>query len=249
MMATRISRVVLAVCAAAASLVLVADTTFGDDAFWQGDVSTAWNTAGNWYVADAPGDHGFVPQSSSGFNLRAIIGTDSPNGALNTTLGNSPLISAALPTAKPSIGGVYLGLRQLDYTVNPPVFVNPAPAAGALVGTLTISGGTLNNVSTAEASVGADGRIVVGADGRGFLTMTGGTLNGQQLVVGGENFTGDALGTSMVDLSGTALLAISNATPANGTAALDRRLKITGPSARSRPTARSPLARPAALPR
>ena len=79
---------------------------------------------------------------------------------------------------------------------------------------------------------GADGRIVVGADGRGFLTMTGGTLNGQQLVVGGENFTGDALGTSMVDLSGTALLAINNAAvAANGTAALDRRLKITGPSA------------------
>jgi len=206
---------------------------FAREGYWQGDVSSEWNLAGNWFVVGAPGDGGFVPQSSSGFNVRAVIGTDSPSGALNTTLGNSPVLSAALPTAKATIGGVYLGLRERDFTLDPPPFVNePAPAAGALVGKLTISGGTLNNISTADSAFGADGRIVVGADGRGFLTMTGGTLNGQQLVVGGENFTGDALGTSMVDLSGTALLAINNsAVAANGTAALDRRLKIAGPSA------------------
>ncbi len=230
MMTSRISRAVLSVFAAAASLALVG-TAAAREGYWQGDVSTDWNTAGNWYVVGAPGDGSFVPQSSSGFNVRAIIGTDSPNGALNSTTGNSPAISAALPAAKATIGGLYFGLRELDYTVSPPVLVNPATAAGALVGRLTISGGTLNNVSTAEANIGADGRIVVGADGRGFLTMTGGTLTGQQLVVGGENYTGDALGTSMVDLSGTAQLTINNASAINGTAALNRRLKITGPSA------------------
>ena len=226
----RISRILIVVGA----LLITAtscDLSEAREGFWQGDVSTDWNTAGNWFVVGAPGDGSFVPQSSSGFNVRAIIGTDSPNGALNTTIGNSPVISAALPATKATIGGLYLGLRQLDYTFNPPQFVNPAPAAGALVGKLTISGGTLSNVSTSESGVGADGRIVVGADGRGFLTMTGGTLNGQQLVVGGENYTGDALGTSMVDLSGTATLAINNPTPASGTAQLDRRLKITGPGA------------------
>ncbi|MFO0788458.1 MAG: PEP-CTERM sorting domain-containing protein [Pirellulales bacterium] len=202
------------------------------EGFWQGDVSTDWNTAGNWFVVGAPGDGSFVPRSNGGYNVRAIIGTDSTNGALNTTAGNSPLISATLPVNNQTIGGLYLGLRQLDYTFNPPQLVNPAPAAGALVGKLTISAGTLNNVSTSESTVGADGRIVVGADGRGFLTMTGGTLTGQQLVVGGENFTGDALGTSLVDLSGTAALTINNGVPASGTAALDRRLKITGPNAR-----------------
>src|SRR6185436_1789126 len=189
--------------------------------------STTWNTAGNWCTMDGGACVDFVPQSSNLFNERAIIGTDSPNGALNTTTGNSPVISAALPTAKATIGGLYLGLRELDYTFNPPQFVNAAPAAGALVGKLTISGGTLNNVNTSEAGFGADGRIVVGTDGRGFLTMTGGTLNGQQLVVGGENFTGDALGTSMVDLSGTATITIDNTvTQSNGTADLNRRLKI-----------------------
>jgi hypothetical protein len=202
------------------------------EGYWQGDVSTDWNTAGNWFVVGAPGDGSFVPQSSGGFNVRAIIGTDSPNGVLNTTVGNAPSISAALPAAKQTIGGLYFGLRELDYTVNPPALVNPAPAAGALVGSLTISGGTLNSVSTAEAGFGADGRIVVGADGRGFLTMTGGTLNGPQLVVGGEQFTGDSLGVSMVTMSGASTIAINNAVVANGTAAFDRRLKITGPNAK-----------------
>ncbi len=231
-MSSRIRLVVMVAAGAIAPLLFIGMSA-AREGYWQGDISTDWNTAGNWFVVGAPGDGGFVPQSSSGFNVRAIIGTDSPNGALNTTTGSSPVISAALPAAKATIGGLYFGLRELDYTVSPPALVNPAPAAGALVGKLTISGGTLNNVSTSEASVGADGRIVVGADGRGFLTMTGGTLTGQALVVGGENYTGDALGTSMVDLSGSATLSVNNtANPINGTAALNRRLKITGPSAK-----------------
>src|SRR4051812_43298381 len=75
------------------------------EGFWQGDVSTNWPTAQNWFVVGAPGDGSFIPASGGGFNVRAIIGTDSPNGALNTTTGNSPLISAALPAANQSIGG------------------------------------------------------------------------------------------------------------------------------------------------
>jgi hypothetical protein len=230
MMQSRLTRIVVIVTSLLTTAVCL-NLAEAREGYWQGDVSTDWNTAGNWFVVGAPAT-GFVPQSSSGFNVRAIIGTDNPNGAVNTTLAASPVISAALPTAKATIGGLYLGLRERDFTLDPPPFLNPAPAAGALVGKLTITGGTLNNVTTTESGLGADGRIVVGADGRGFLTMTGGTLTGPQLVVGGENFTGDALGTSMVDLSGTALLAISNATPASATVALDRRLKISGPSAR-----------------
>jgi hypothetical protein len=231
MMSARIFRILIVIGTLLTATTSI-DRAQAREGFWQGDVSTDWNTAGNWFVVGAPGDGSFVPQSSGGFNVRAIIGTDSPNGALNTTLGNSAVISAALPAAKNTIGGLYLGVRQLDYTVNPPVLVNPAPAAGALVGKLTINAGTLSNVTTSESGFGADGRIMVGVDGRGFLTMTGGTLSGQQLVVAGENFTGDALGTSLVDLSGTATLAISNSTTAaNGTAELDRRLKITGSAA------------------
>ncbi|MGD9635307.1 MAG: PEP-CTERM sorting domain-containing protein, partial [Pirellulales bacterium] len=231
-MSSRIRRAVIVVAGALVPFLIVG-ASVAREGYWQGGVSTDWNTAGNWCTDNSGACAAFVPQSSSGFNVRAIIGTDNPNGALNTTLGNSPVISAALPATKATIGGLYLGLRQLDYTISPPVLVNPAPAAGALVGKLTISGGTLTNVSTGESTLGADGRMVIGADGRGFLTMTGGTLTGQQLIVGGENFTGDALGTSMVDLSGSATLSVNNTTnPINGTAALDRRLKITGPTAK-----------------
>jgi hypothetical protein len=200
----------------------IVDTAYALDGFWQGDVSTEWNTASNWYVEDAPGDHGFVPQSSGGFNLRAIIGTDSPNGALNTTAGNSPVISGVLPGAKATIGGLYFGLRELDYTFNPPMLVNPAPAAGALVGALTINAGELNNVSTSEAGFGADGRIMVGVDGRGYLTMNGGTLTGQALVVAGENNT-SGNGTSLLDLRGSSTLTV------NGPSTLSRRLRVEGP--------------------
>ncbi|WP_146590946.1 dockerin type I domain-containing protein [Posidoniimonas polymericola] len=193
------------------------------EGYWQGDVSSSWNTAGNWFVVGAPGDGGFVPQSAGGFNVRAVLGTDSPNGVLNTTTVSSPAITAALPATKQTIGGLYFGVRELDYTFNPPQLVNPEPADGALVGSLTISGGLLNNVSTTEAGVGADGRIVVGQDGRGFLTMTGGTLTGEALVVGGETFAGDSLGSSLVDLSGASTLSV------NGTANLNRRLRVEGP--------------------
>lgn len=200
------------------------------EGYWQGDVSNNWNVAGNWYVVGAPGDGSFVPQSSSGFNIRAIIGTDNPNGALNSNSApfGSPVISAALPAAKATIGGLYLGLRELDYTLTPPSHINPTPAAGALVGELTITAGSLTNVSTPESGVGADGRIMIGNEGRGFLTMTGGSLSGTALAVAGE--TGAAVGanTSMVDLSGTANLTTTGG--AAGTMTFGRRLKVTGPN-------------------
>lgn len=232
-MSTPRNRFALQAALGAGALLSLVAPSSALDAFWQGDTGTptTWNTASNWFVSIAPGDGGFVPQASGGFNTRAIIGSDRPNAALNTIAGNnSPVISAALtPVAKATIGGLYLGLRELDYTVAPPALLNPAPDAGALVGALTISGGTLNNVATSDAASGADGRILVGADGRGFLTMTGGTLTGQALIVAGENYTADALGTSLVDLSGSSTLTISNAVPSSGLATFSRRLRVTGP--------------------
>jgi hypothetical protein len=222
MMHSRITRVLVTV-GALLSITMSPDHAMAREGFWQGDVSTEWNTAGNWFVVGAPGDGGFVPQQASGFNVRALIGTDSPSGALNTTAGNSPVISAVLPGAKATIGGLYLGVRQLDYTVSPPVFVNPAPAAGALVGQLTINAGTLNNITTSEATFGADGRIMVGVDGRGYLTMNGGTLTGTALTVAGENVT-TGNGTSLLDLRGSSTLTV------NGAASFSRRLRIEGPS-------------------
>jgi len=208
---------------ALAIAVCLVGTTHARDGYWQGDVSTNWNTAGNWFVVGAPGDGGFVPQSSGGFNVQAIIGTDNPNGVLDTTAGNSPVLSAALPAAKATIGGLYLGLREQDFTFNPPQFVNPEPADGTLVGSLTINAGTLNNVSTSEASIGADGRIMVGVDGRGYLTMTGGTLTGEALVVAGEDNSSGG-GTSLLDLSGSSTLSV------NGTSTFSRRLRVEGPA-------------------
>jgi hypothetical protein len=219
-MSTRISHAVYSVFALAVSMIVVG-SAIGREGYWQGDVSADWNTAGNWCTVNAGACVAFVPQSSSGFNVRAIIGTDNPNGALDTTLVSSPVISAALPAAKATIGGLYLGLRERDFTVVPPTFPNPAPAAGALVGSLTINAGTLNNVVTTESGFGADGRIVVGADGRGYLTMNGGTLTGVGLVVGGENIT-TGNGTSLLDLRGNSTLTV------NGTSTFSRRLRVEG---------------------
>ena len=43
--------------------------------------------------------------------------------------------------------------------------------------------------------------------------MTGGELIGPTIIVAGENFTGDALGNSRLDLSGSAKLTVSGAAP------------------------------------
>ena len=179
------------------------------EGYWQGDVSTELEPGRQLVCGGAPAMVGSCRSLPAGLTSGRSLAPIAPTERLNTTARQfaGDLRHATgceghdrRPVSRPP----RVGLSR----VNPSRFVNPAPAAGALVGKLTISGGTLNNVSTGESGIGADGRIVVGADGRGFLTMTGGTLTGQQLVVGGENFTGDALGTSMVDLSGSASLAI-----------------------------------------
>ncbi len=219
-----------------APLILVG-LTVARESFWQGDTSSAWLTATNWYTVGAPSGGAYVPTSGSGINARAIIGTDSSNGALNTLDGSaySPVISSALGTYA-NVGGLYLGLRERDYTIEGNPYLNEAPAPGELVGSVLISGGTLNAVSTSHAAYGADGRIVIGDDGRGFLTMTGGTLTGQVLVVGGEDVTTDPgtaseLGSSLVDLSGSSILTINNtANAADGTATFGRRLRVEGPN-------------------
>jgi hypothetical protein len=219
----RISRVLAIAGAVSLSLSQIGQSV-AREAYWQGDSGTTWNTTTNWFTVGAPSGGAFVPQVTGSVNARAIIGTDSPNGALDSTLAPavSPIISAALASPKDTIGGLYLGLRERNLLVTPPTFPNPAPAAGTLVGSLTISGGTLNNISTTDA--GADGRIVVGSDGRGYLTMTGGTLTGIALVVGGEN-NSSGNGTSLLSMSGNASLTVSS------TAQFSRRLRVEGPDA------------------
>ncbi|MCA9260384.1 MAG: hypothetical protein KDA61_14330, partial [Planctomycetales bacterium] len=180
------------------------------DVYWTGASSNAYNTGGNW-------DSTFVPDGP-GFAERAVIGSDKVSAALS----GSAVLSAN-PAAQP--GGIALGLRQRDGSGN---FVNAAPAPGALTGSLTISGGVVNSVTTGQALFGADGRVLVGVDGRGYLTMTGGTLNAVSLVVAGEE-NADGEGRSRLDLSGNATLSVSAASP-NGGATLGRDLRVSGPN-------------------
>jgi hypothetical protein len=223
-MATRISSTVFSVFALAVSMTFVGSAV-GRESYWEGDTSTDWNNANNWCTISSGSCVAFVPQASGGFNTRAVIGTDSPLGALNSNNApfGSPVISAALlPAAKATIGGLYLGTRERDFTLAGAPFVNlPAPAAGALVGALTINAGTLNNITTTDSGFGADGRIYVGQDGRGYLTMNGGTLTGTALIVAGENVT-TGNGTSLVDLRGNSTLTV------NGSSTFSRRLRVEG---------------------
>jgi hypothetical protein len=125
------------------------------------------------------------------------------------------------------VGGIALGLREFDFDEG--VFPNePAPLAGTLIGRLTFNtGASLTSNSTNDAAFGADGRILVGVEGRGYLTMTGGSLTGQAIVVAGENVT-TGNGTSLVDLSGSSTLSIVGGS--TGIADFGRRLRITGSS-------------------
>jgi hypothetical protein len=191
------------------------------DNLWQGDVSTNWATAANWSLNGATG---FVPRGSGGFNQRAIIGTDDQN--TGGALAGVAVLNSLLAANNQTIHGLYLGTRERDFTLAGAPFINPAPAEGALTGSLTISGATtvLNNAGTPtlpHSSSGADGRIVVGQDGRGYLTMEGGTLTGLGLVVGGEDVT-TGNGTSLVDLRGSSTLTV------NGTSQFSRRLRVEG---------------------
>lgn len=223
----RIRFAVVVACAVVASLAQV-ERAAAVDAFWQGDVSSAYSLNGNWnFIAGGT----LSPRSSQG--ERAVIGTDDPAGALSSDAApfGSPMITAN--TLAP--GGVALGLRVIDYddlNFNGQVddfLIEPAPAAGALVGRLTIGpGGNLAPTTSSAAGVGADGRVLVGVHGRGFLTMTGGTLTAPGLVVAGETNSTVGANTSLVDLSGSSSLQITGG--ASGTATFGRRLKVTGPS-------------------
>lgn len=238
MMTSRIRRAMAVVCATAVSLV-AGQTAFGVDSFWQGDVSSNYGgvaaAAGNWHFL---GGTGTLTSPRASVLERAVIGTDDPAGALNCL--NAPFGCAVVSSNTAAPGGVVLGARVIDIDdldqdgSTSDFLYEPGPAAGALVGKLTIqAGGNLAPISTTAAALGVDGRVLVGVHGRGYLTMTGGTLTAPALIVGGENITTNAgtpqeLGPSTVDLSGNATLNITGGT--TGIANLDRHIKVTGPN-------------------
>jgi hypothetical protein len=193
------------------------------DSFHKGPDGGNWNVAGDWQAIYQGGVIStVVPQGSSGFNMRAVIGTDNPTYGL----AKSVVLNAPLPATKATIHGLALGSRE-QTPQTPLSYVNPAPAAGTMVGTLTISGATtvLNNTTGPHAAIGADGSIKVGVEGRGYLTMLGGTLSGTSLSVAGEDIsTGN--GTSLLDLRGSSILTITGL----GTSTFSRRVRIEGPS-------------------
>jgi hypothetical protein len=173
------------------------------DTFWEGDVDANYANPNNW------GD-GIVPENNAGFGyyLRAIIGstqrvpTATGNPTAQTVTDGVANLSAPVPTA----GGLVLGLD------------------GGSTGTLNISpGANLTHTTTPDANIGSDGRVFVGGGGRGYLNMTGGTLTGTALIVGGEQLT-TGNGASRADFSGTSTVTIS------GPATFGRRLRVTGPN-------------------
>ncbi len=129
----------------------------------------------------------------------------------STDIGAAQDGVAEISSSPPIVGGIALG-RDAD-----------------TVGTLTISGGNVTCGLTNDAAEGADGRVLVGVDGRGYLSMTGGTLNATGLVVAGEQQTADTRGTSVFDVSGTSIVNVYNTSPSYGTATFGRRLRVTGP--------------------
>jgi hypothetical protein len=200
------------------------------DVFWDGGAGTTnWATGTNWVDV---GEGQNVPEAQYG--ERAVLGTDDSLGT--SSLGGQLAANAVISGAVPPIGGIALGYRERAGGIG--ALLNPAPAAGALTGTLTISSGTVNSRRSPGFGSGADGRVLVGFDGRGYLNMTGGRLNAVQLAVAGEQVTTGA-GLSAVNLSGNARIEISNAqnaTPAEqvndaalNTATFSRNLVITGP--------------------
>lgn len=192
------------------------------DIYWDGGAGTAaWGSSAgannNW-------SSNFTPEAA--FAERAVVGTD---GAAGLLAGVTEITAGA-----PNVGGIALGLREVDTFGD---YVNPAPAPGALTGQVSISGGTVNSVRTGQASFGADGRVLLGVEGRGYLTMTGGTLRTPALVVDGED-DDSGLGHSTLTLGGAATLEVSNAhqaAPNNvpdaaiNTTTIARNLQIEGP--------------------
>jgi hypothetical protein len=203
--------------------------TKATDVFWDGGAGTTnWATGTNWVDV---GEGQNVPEAQ--FGERAILGTDDTLGT--PSLGGQLAATAVISANPPAIGGIALGYRERAGGIG--ALLNPAPAAGALTGSLTISAGTVNSQRSPGFGNGADGRVLVGFDGRGYLTMTGGRLNAVQLAVAGEQVTTGA-GLSTVSLSGNARIEISNAhnpvgqqvnDAALNTATFSRNLVVTGP--------------------
>lgn len=193
------------------------------DVLWDaGAGTTAWGSSAG---ANANWSSDFTPEAA--FFERGVIGSDNPSAQLAGIV--------QITSGIPDVGGIALGLREIDAFG---AFVNPQPAAGTLTGQLTISGGTANSVTTGQAVFGANGRVLVGVQGRGYLTMTGGTLNTPTLIVAGED-NDSGLGQSLLSLSGNATLNVSNAhqgAPNNvpevavNFTTISRNLSIAGPN-------------------
>ena len=93
-------------------------------------------------------------------------------------------------------------------------------------GSLTISAGTLTVTPNTGQDALAVGTVIVGSGGRGYLTMTGGSLVARGLTVGGENLSTGS-GLSSVSLSNNAAVTVSGG---GGNVTFNRNLTITGPN-------------------
>jgi hypothetical protein len=208
-------RMRLAAACAALGLMVGAHQAAALDVYWDGSANSDYANGNNW-------SSGFVPESnpSLGISERAVIGTTNVAGLLSgaATLGSTPVPG----------GGLALGLRSRTNTgaIDPAI---PPAAAGTLIGSLTINSGTLTHQTTDQAALGADGRVLVGVEGRGYLTMNGGALNALGLVVAGENFSGGD-GLSQVSLRGNSVVNITGTTGQSGLSTFGRRLRVEGPN-------------------
>jgi hypothetical protein len=154
--------------------------------------NSTWNTAGNW-------NQGGVPQANPFLEV-GVVGTSASGGVVDGVAN----ITAPVTTQS---GGLVLG-----------------QTAGS-TGTLNISGtGTLTNVvyTPALPASPTPGTAIIGAAGRGYLNVSGGTFAAVNMTVGGEDIATGS-GRSAVNLSGSTTLNLGSAT-------LGRNLKITGPS-------------------
>lgn len=188
--------------------------------------STTYGTNANWGKHPlATGTNNVIPNRN--FQEKALIGFDD--------VGSGALLDATvtLTTAVPiQPGGVYLGTRGVNFIDGSYLFADPAP--GALVGRLTISNGRTLTSQTSSSPAIADGRVIIGREGRGELRLDNGNLTiiDRSLSVGGEEYTdpNGIVHRSLLSLKGTSELNITG-TAVSGTMTLGRDLRIEGPSA------------------
>lgn len=190
--------------------------------------ATDYGVGANWGKAPlATGSANVVPAYQ--FQERALIGTDGQtHGALlsaNVVLGPTNVTA--------NVGGIYLAQRALN-TIDG-TFLYSEPAPGTMFGRLTITNNrSLTSRTTTTPGIGADGRVMVGVDGRGELILDNGNLTilSTSLQVGGEEYTDPNTGTlhrSLLSLRGDSDLILTGVSPA-GFVNLDRDLRIEGPN-------------------